>query len=87
MNIEYSLKDVELKLHDARRQLEGLLELEKMGIKLPNDAIKKFQDYIIEINRLTINFYIAHQKGDIQKAEEITLETPSNVLDFPKKPK
>jgi len=80
---EYTLKDVEIKIHDARRRLEGLLELLKMDIPLPEDDMKEIEFDIAEAHRIMLNYYLIYKNGPIM--EEIVLETPDNVIEFPGK--
>jgi len=80
---DYTLKDVEVKLHDARRRLEGLLELLKMDIPLPEDEIMTAVHDLAEAHTIMLNYYLIYKNGPI--TEEIVLETPDNVIEFPGK--
>lgn len=78
---DYTLKDVEVKLHDARRRLEGLLDLLKMDIPLPEDEIMAAVHDLAEAHTIMLNYYLIYKNGPI--TEEIVLGTPDNVIEFP----
>lgn len=83
MSIDQALTDIEIKLHDARRQLEGLIKLSKMDIPLPNEDIIELQRQISEMQRLVLNFYLAHNRTETTVLE--TPQRPTNVVEFPGK--
>ena len=80
----YTLKEIEIKIHDARRRVEGLLDLNRMDIPLPEDELENLVNDLAEAQRLMQNYYLMFKNGPI--VEEIVLEAPktnNNVLEFP----
>jgi len=78
---EYTLTDIEIKIHDARRRCEGLLDLLKMDIPLPEDEIQNLSHELAEAQRILLNFYLVYKK-DLATEEPPTKPT-DNVVEFP----
>lgn len=80
------LKDVEVKIHDARRQVEALLSKAKLGALPYDEELQQLVNDLAEAQRIMINVYLAY-KNDNKETEDIIVETPSNVVEFPGKNK
>lgn len=84
-----TLQDIEVKIHDARRKIEEMISLAKLGV-IPGDKeiVDLNHDLIDAVNQLT-DYYINHINDfeDLENnIEEIVLETPeTNVIPFPNK--
>ena len=78
--MKYQLSDVEIKIHDARRRVEGLLNLIKMDCPLPEEEFQNLQHDLAEAQRLMINCYL-----EFMRSKEEEKETLNNVVEFPNK--
>ena len=50
--------DVEIKIHDARRRIEGLLSLIKMDCPIPDHEVQALVHDLSEAQRTMLNVYL-----------------------------
>ena len=87
MSLDFSkqvFKDLEIDLHDSRRQLEHILDLIKVG-SLPNDQeILQLHSSMIKMLSDVTEYYGYHI-NNFNGIEEIDIHPPvTNVVQFPK---
>lgn len=87
-----TLQDVEIKIHDARRKIEQMLSLAKLGIIPAEDEVVKLNTDLIAATTMVADYYIQLLNNfEESEIEEIVLESKepeSNVVPlFPNKNK
>ena len=80
MSIDYTrhtLTDIEIKIHDARRKIEKMIGLSRLGV-IPGDTeITELHTDLVESLSQLSDYYIHHVNDfkDIEDIEEIELKT------------
>ena len=85
---KYSLQDIEIKLHESRRQLEALLSKLKYGVMPTDEELVNLHTDLVNMVALLSDYYIQYL-NNFKNIEEVVLEEPepeSNVVPlFPNK--
>lgn len=89
MSIEYTrhtLQDIEIKLHEARRRLEGMLAVSKFGVIPKDNELVELHTDLVNMVAMLSDYYIQYL-NNFKNIEEIVIEEPkSNIIPlFPNK--
>ena len=77
-NTRTTLMDLELKIHDARRQIEKLLDIDRAGIALPDRELEALATDLVQSLQ---HFYNIKNRAEMG-INEITQGPKSNVVGF-----
>lgn len=83
MSKRYLLTDIEIKIHDARRQIEALMDKFKYGQQITKSDLNLLQRHLAEAHTMSVNCYLQATRG-IQPFEQVILDG-NNVVKFPNK--
>ena len=77
MSVDYTrhtLNDIEIKIHDARRKIEKMIGLSKLGVIPGDKEITELHTDLVESLSQLSDYYI-HHVNDFKDIEEIELKT------------